>query len=41
MAQVSRQDRQPGLDVLPGLIPLQQGADREGVAQVVVKPISA
>jgi hypothetical protein len=41
MAQVGRQDRQPGFDVLPGLIPPQQGADGEGVAQVVVMPTSA
>jgi hypothetical protein len=32
MTEVGGQDRQPGFDVLAGLIPPQQGADREGVA---------
>jgi hypothetical protein len=41
MSEIGRQGRDLRLHVLVGAIPVEQGADREGVTQVVVMPRSA
>ena len=41
MPQVGRQGRQLGLDIGSAAVPVQQGAYRETVAQVVLVPSSA
>ena len=41
VSEVGGQQRQSSFDVQPDLIPVEQGANGEGVAQVVIVPTSA